>query len=184
MREEALQAASVVEEQFSENQQLLDEVAQSLNQQNPYSLVSIARGSSDHAAQYLNYLTTIKMGKLTTSLSMSALTLYQTQIDVSKSVGIAISQSGQSPDVVSPLAYMRSQQAPTISMVNDTSSPLAQNAEWVVPLHAGPEKAVAATKSFIASLSASAALIAAWKNDLELTRALHHLPDDLHKAQK
>lgn len=184
MKAEALEASSVVENQFSENQQLLDEVAQYLNQKNPYSLVSIARGSSDHAAQYLNYLVTAKMGKLTTSLSMSALTLYQSEIDVSQSVGVAISQSGQSPDIIIPTEYMRSHNAATFALVNDTTSPLAKAAEWTIPLHAGPEKAVAATKSFIASLSASAGLIAAWKNDLELTRGLHHLPDDLVKAQK
>ncbi|MFA6236971.1 MAG: SIS domain-containing protein [Bacteriovorax sp.] len=184
MRSEALEAPNVVEEQYSENMLLLDEAAQFLNQKNPYSLVSIARGSSDHAAQYLNYLVTAKMGKLTTSLSMSAITLYQTEIDVSKSVGVAISQSGQSPDVIKPIEYMRSKNAPTFALVNDVTSPLAKAAEWAIPLHAGEEKAVAATKSFIASLSASAALIATWKNDLELTRGLHHLPDDLIKAQQ
>ncbi|MGZ3787132.1 MAG: SIS domain-containing protein [Bacteriovorax sp.] len=183
MRSEALEAPHVVEEQFSENQQILDEVAQHLNQKNPYSLVSIARGSSDHAAQFLNYLATAKMGKLTTSLSMSALTLYQAQLDVSHSVGVAISQSGQSPDVIRPIEYMRSHNAPTLALVNDIHSPLAKAAEWTIPLHAGPEKAVAATKSFIASLTAAAGLIATWKNDLELTRGLHHLPDDLMKAQ-
>lgn len=184
MKKEALESASVVELQFSENQQVLDEVAQHLNQRNPYSLVSVARGSSDHAAQYLNFLTTAKMGKLTTSLSMSAITLYQSELDVSQSVGCAISQSGQSPDIIKPTEYMRSHGATTIAMVNDNSSPLAKAAEWNLPLHAGPEKAVAATKSFIASLCASASLIATWKNDLELTRGLHHLPDDLLKAQK
>lgn len=184
MRTEALEAPRVVEEQFSENQQILDEVAQYLNQKNPYSIVSIARGSSDHAAQYLNYLVTAKMGKLTTSLSMSALTHYQAELDVSKSIGVAISQSGQSPDVIKPIEYMRSHNAPTFALVNDIHSPLAKTAEWTIPLHAGPEQAVAATKSFIASLTASAGLIAAWKNDLELTRGLHHLADDLLKAQK
>lgn len=183
MRLEALEAAGVVDNQFSENQQVLDEIAQYLNQKNPYSVVSIARGSSDHAAQYLNFLATAKMGKLSTSLSMSAITMYQAEIDVSQSVGIAISQSGQSPDVIKPIEYMKSHNAPTISFVNDINSPLAQTSEWVLPLHAGPEKAVAATKSFIASLSASASLMATWKNDLELTRGLHHLPDDLLKAQ-
>jgi glucosamine--fructose-6-phosphate aminotransferase (isomerizing) len=183
MRSEALEAPRVVEEQFSENQQILDEVAQYLNQKNPYSVVSIARGSSDHAAQYLNYLVTAKMGKLTTSLSMSALTHYQANLDVSKSIGLAISQSGQSPDVIKPIEYMRAHNAPTFALVNDIHSPLALASEWTIPLHAGPEKAVAATKSFIASLTASAGLIAAWKNDLELTRGLHHLPDDLSKAQ-
>lgn len=184
MRTEALEAPSVVEEQFSENHYLLDEAAQFLNQKNPYSVVSIARGSSDHAAQYLNYLVTAKMGKLTTSLSMSAITLYQTELDVSKSIGIAISQSGQSPDVIKPIEYMCSRNAPTFALVNDMNSPLAKIAEWAIPLHAGEERAVAATKSFIASLSASAGLIATWKNDLELTRGLHHLPDDLLKAQQ
>jgi glucosamine--fructose-6-phosphate aminotransferase (isomerizing) len=124
------------------------------------------------------------MGKLTTSLSMSAITLYQAEIDVSKSVGVAISQSGQSPDVIKPIEYMRAHHAPTLSLVNDQNSPLARASEWTIPLHAGVEKAVAATKSFMASLAASAALVAAWKNDLELTRGLHHLPDDLLKAQK
>lgn len=184
MRSEALESASVVENQFSENQQILDEIAQHLNQKNPYSLVSVARGSSDHAAQYLNFLATVKLGKLTTSLSMSALTLYQCNLDVSKSIGVAISQSGQSPDIIKPIEYMGSHSASTFALVNDVHSPLAKASEWTVPLHAGPEKAVAATKSFIASLSASAGLIAAWKNDLELTRGLHHLPDDLLKAQK
>lgn len=184
MQTEALEAASVVEHQFSENQQILDEVAQYLNQKNPYSLVSVARGSSDHAAQYLNFLTMAKMGKLTTSLSMSAITLYQAHLDVSQSIGCAISQSGQSPDIIKPTEYMRSHGASTIAMVNDINSPLTRAAEWLLPLHAGQEKAVAATKSFIASLSASAGLIATWKNDLELTRGLHHLPDDLLKAQK
>lgn len=184
MQSEALESASVVEHQFSENLQILDELAQYLNQKNPYSLVSVARGSSDHAAQYLNFLATAKLGKLTTSLSMSAITLYQANVDVSQSLGVAISQSGQSPDVIKPTEYMRSHGAATLAMVNDRNSPLAKAAEWVMPLHAGPEKAVAATKSFIASLSASASLIATWKNDLELTRGLHHLPDDLLKAQK
>jgi glucosamine--fructose-6-phosphate aminotransferase (isomerizing) len=184
MRAEALEAPLIAERQFSENQQLLDELAQYLNQKNPYSLVSIARGSSDHAAQYLNFLATIKLGKLSTSLSMSALTLYQAQLDVSKSLGIAISQSGQSPDIIMPIEYMHTHNAPTLAMVNVADSPLAKAAEWTIPLHAGPERSVAATKSFIASLTASASLIATWKNDLELTRGLHHLPDDLLKAQQ
>lgn len=184
MRSEALEAPRVVEEQFCENLHIFDEVAQYLNQKNPYSIVSIARGSSDHAAQYLNYLVTAKMGKLTTSLSMSALTLYQAELDVSKSIGIAISQSGQSPDIIKPIEFMRAHYAPTFALVNDINSPLANAAEWTIPLHAGPEKAVAATKSFIASLTASAGIIATWKNDLELTRGLHHLPDDLLKAQQ
>lgn len=184
MRKETLESPEVLEIQLSENQQLLDELAQFLNQKNPYSIVTVARGSSDHASQFLNFLTNIKMQKLTTSLSMSAITLYESKIDVSKSLGIAISQSGQSPDLRIPIEYMKSNNAPTISIVNDKNSPLAKISEWCIPLKAGPEQSVAATKSFMASLFASASLISTWKNDLELTRGLHHLPEDLYKAQK
>lgn len=183
MRREALEASEIVENQLSENQQVFDEIAHKLIQQNPYSLVTVARGSSDHAAAYLNFLATAKLGKLTTSLSMSALTLYNSTLDVSRSLGIAISQSGQSPDVVTPMEYMRTNACSSIALVNNTTSPLAGAVEWCVPLLAGEEKSVAATKSFIASLSASASLVAAWRNDLSLARGLHHLSDDLQKAQ-
>ena len=184
MRTEALEAAEVVHKQFQENKLLLKDIAQELNTINPYSIVSIARGSSDHAAQYLNYLAMAKLGKLPTSLSMSILTLYQTELDISRSVGIAISQSGQSPDVVNPLKYFTEHGLSSLALVNDTSSPLAKVARWTVPLHAGAEKSVAATKSFIASLSASAHLVASWKNDPALIRGLENLPEDLKKAQE
>jgi glucosamine--fructose-6-phosphate aminotransferase (isomerizing) len=184
MRAEALEASDVVHKQFHENKLLLQNISDELNIINPYSIVSIARGSSDHAAQYLNYLTMAKMGKLPTSLSMSILTLYQAQLDISRSIGIAISQSGQSPDVVNPLKYFSDNGPGSIALVNDSSSPLAKASKWTVPLHAGPEKSVAATKSFIASLSASAHLIGSWKNDKELLSGLERLPEDLKKAQE
>lgn len=184
MRTEALEAANVISRQINENKKLLDTITAELRANDPYSIVSIARGSSDHAAQYMNYLAMAKLGKLPTSLSMSILTLYKAELDISKSLGVAISQSGQSPDVVNPLGYFTEKGRGSIALVNDTNSPLAKIAKWTVPLHAGPEKSVAATKSFIASLSASAHLIASWKQDAELLKALDHLPDDLYKAQQ
>lgn len=183
MRTEAMEAADVAFKQVRENSLLINDLAKELRSMDPYSIVSIARGSSDHAAQYLNYLAMAKLGKLPTSLSMSILTLYKTQLNISRSIGIAISQSGQSPDVVNPLQYFTQHGPGSIALVNDTSSPLAKIAKWTVPLHAGAEKSVAATKSFIASLSASAHLIAAWKEDKLLLEGLNHLPDDLKKAQ-
>lgn len=184
MRQEAQEAPEVINAQIKKNESLLGEVAKELKAIDPYSIVSIARGSSDHASQYLNYLTMAKLGKLPTSLSMSILTLYKTQLDVSRSIGIAISQSGQSPDVVNPLEYFTEKSLGSLALVNDTTSPLAQKAKWVVPLHAGPEKSVAATKSFIASLSASAHLIGSWSKDEALLKGLEHLPEDLKKAQQ
>ena len=184
MRTEALEASEVVHRQFQENNSLLRDISSELRTMDPYSIVSIARGSSDHAAQYLNYLAMAKLGKLPTSLSMSILTLYKAELDISKSLGIAISQSGQSPDVVNPLKYFTDHGPGSLALVNDTTSPLAKMAKWTVPLHAGAEKSVAATKSFIASLSASAHLVAAWKQDENLLKGLQHLPDDLKKAQE
>ncbi|MBY0413805.1 MAG: SIS domain-containing protein [Bdellovibrionales bacterium] len=184
MRTEAMEAAEVSAKQFISNKTLLEGISQELRSIDPYSIVSIARGSSDHAAQYLNYLVMAKLGMLPTSLSMSILTLYQAQLNVSKSVGIAISQSGQSPDVVNPLKYFTENSPGSLALVNDTDSPLAKSAKWVVPLMAGPEKSVAATKSFIASLSASAHLVASWKKDDALIKGLENLPSDLKKAQE
>jgi len=184
MRLEALEASVVIDQQFRLNKKMLKEIALELVQLNPYSLVSIARGSSDHAAQYLNYLTMAKLGLLPTSLSMSILTLYQKELNVSKSIGVAISQSGQSPDVVNPLKYFTDKSLASIAIVNDTDSPLAKNCRWAIPLHAGPEKSVAATKSFIASLGASAQLISTWSQDNNLLQALDYLSDDLKISQQ
>jgi glucosamine--fructose-6-phosphate aminotransferase (isomerizing) len=183
MHKEALESADVIQRQLDSNEDIVENISQMLNQKNPYSLISVARGSSDHAAQYMNFLASIKLGKLTTSLSMSALTLYQADLEVSNSVGVSISQSGQSPDIILPMQYMREKNAPTIALVNDITSPLAKTTEYVLPLEAGKENSVAATKSFIASLGACASLIANWEKDEVLSRSLYHLPDDLKKAQ-
>ena len=183
MRTEALEAADVIQKQIQENNFLLQDIAKELNAIDPYSIVSIARGSSDHACQYLNYLTMAKLGKLPTSLSLSILTLYKAELEIKRSIGIAISQSGQSPDVVNPLRHFTEHSMGSLALVNDESSPLAKAAKWTVPLHAGAEKSVAATKSFIASLSASAHLVASWKNDNVLLDGLNRLPEDLKKAQ-
>ena len=184
MRTEALEAAVVIQKQIKNNKELLQEISKELNSLDPYSIVSIARGSSDHACQYLNYLAMAKLGLLPTSLSLSILTLYQTELNVKRSVGVAISQSGQSPDVVNPLKYFTENSLGSLALVNDESSPLAKIAKWTIPLHAGAEKSVAATKSFIASLSASAHLVASWKNDKTILDGLDHLPEDLIKAQQ
>lgn len=183
MRQEALQSADVISQQYLSNIKTINAIAEELRIINPYSVVSIARGSSDHAAQFLNYLVMEKLGKLPTSLSLSIITLYKAKLDISKAVGIAISQSGQSPDVVGPINYFSEKNCPNIAMVNDVHSPLADKAKWVIPLLAGPEKSVAATKSFIASLSAAAHLVGSWSQDDKLLTALNGLPEDLKTAQ-
>ena len=183
MKKEALEASLVVAKQVTENKKIIQELSQYLKAVDPYSLVSIARGSSDHACQYMNYLAMAKLGLLPTSLSMSILTMYGANLKVNNSLAIAISQSGQSPDVVNPLKYFSDNALSSIALVNDTESPLAKTAKWTVPLLAGKEESVAATKSFIASLSASAHLISEWSDDVKLKSSLLNLSDSLYRAQ-
>ena len=95
---------------------------------------------------------------------------------------LAVSQSGRSPDILNLAQAGRDDGALTVALVNDTSSPLASTCEVVLPLHAGPEKSVAATKSFIAALAAGFQLVAHWSQDQELLDALDTLPDVLARA--
>ena len=95
---------------------------------------------------------------------------------------LAVSQSGRSPDILNLAEAGRDDGALTVALVNDTSSPLAATCEVVLPLHAGPEKSVAATKSFIAALAAGFQLVAHWSQDQALLDALDPLPDVLARA--
>ena len=148
----------------------------------PPSLLTVARGSSDHAAHFLAYLVMARMGRLVTSLPMSLITLYQSQIECKGLVSLAFSQSGQSPDLVAPTRYFSEGGAVTAAFVNRPDSPLAEAAQWVFPLHAGTETSVAATKSFIAQLVAGARVTAAWQDDSTLQAALSALPAALSRA--
>jgi glucosamine--fructose-6-phosphate aminotransferase (isomerizing) len=113
---------------------------------------------------------------------MSLVTLYKSPLQTRGTLAVSISQSGQSPDVVEPIRYFRDGGATTVALVNDVASPLARAAEWAMPLHAGKEQSVAATKSFITSLTAGARLVAEWQGDEELRDGLRALPDALGRA--
>lgn len=126
-----------------------------------------ARGSSDNAARYAQYLLGWR-NRLPVALATPSLfTVYGTAPDLGGAAAVAISQSGRSPDVVAVLEAARDQGRPAIALTNDPDSPLAAAASLVVPLRAGPERAVAATKSYTTSLVALALLSAA----LELEEA-------------
>jgi glucosamine--fructose-6-phosphate aminotransferase (isomerizing) len=157
-------------------------LGESLRQQPPLSLLTVARGSSDHAAQYLAYLVMARLGRLVTSLPMSLVTLYQSRLVCDGLVSLAFSQSGQSPDLVAPTRFLREGGARTVAFVNAEGSPLAEAAQHVFPLHAGAEKSVAATKSYIAQLVAGARVVAAWQGDDDLLAALQQLPQVLEEA--
>ncbi len=182
MHQEACSSAAAVSAQLAAQGLRFADLGACLRAQPPASVLTIARGSSDHAAAYAAYLIMSRTGRLVTSLPMSLLTLQHAPLNASKALAIAISQSGQSPDVVEPMRYFRSGGATTVALVNDVNSTLAQQAEWCMPLHAGAELSVAATKSFITSLVASAQLAGHWQNDADFIAALNDLPAALQAA--
>ena len=182
MLEETRSAPRAVAEQLEANQEAYHALGASLRSNPPSGIVTIARGSSDHAAAYLAYLVTMRTGQLVTSLSMSLVTLYHAPLVTERMLAIAISQSGRSPDVVEPVQELRKGGATTVAFLNEVSSPLAETAQWVLPLHAGTERSVAATKSFICSLTAAARLTAHWCESEELIQGLHALPTALEEA--
>ena len=179
---EAREAPAAVAQQFAESERAYRDFGALLRGSNPGSLLTVARGSSDHAAHFMAYLIMARLGRLVTSLPMSLITLYQSQIQCKGLVSMAFSQSGQSPDLVAPMQFFTAGGATTAAFVNDAQSPLARAAQWVFPLHAGAEKSVAATKSFIAQLVAGAHVVAAWQDDAALRTALQELPDALSRA--
>jgi glucosamine--fructose-6-phosphate aminotransferase (isomerizing) len=184
MLEEAVSAADCVALQLSNDVERYAELGRKLRATSFTSALTVARGSSDHAANYCAYLIMARMGRIVASLPMSLVTLYKSPLETRDTLTIAISQSGQSPDVVEPIRYFRAGGATTVALVNDIDSPLAHAAEWAMPLHAGKEQSVAATKSFIASLVAGARLVAQWQNDPELAAGLAALPEALREAAR
>jgi len=182
MYQEALSAGDCVARQLAQDTERYAQLGAALRAASFHSAVTVARGSSDHASSYLAYLIMARMGRLVTSLPMSLVTLYKSPLVTRDTLAISISQSGQSPDVVEPIQYFRAGGATTVALVNDAASPLARAAEWNMPLHAGQEKSVAATKSFIASLVAGARLVAHWQDDRQLQDGIAALPDTLRAA--
>lgn len=182
MLDEALEAPHAVARHVVRNAQAYADVGTVLRNNPPASMLTVARGSSDHAAHFLAYLVMARLGRLVTSLPMSLVTLQASRIECQGLVSVALSQSGQSPDLVTPTSHFRQGGARTLAFVNDDQSPLARAAQWVFPLHAGAETSVAATKSYITQLVAGACLTAAWQDDVPLLKALESLPKALEQA--
>jgi glucosamine--fructose-6-phosphate aminotransferase (isomerizing) len=182
MEKEALQAPDVLRNQFAQNEKILTILAERLKNIKPPLAMTIARGSSDHAATFAKYLLETKLGIVTSSAAPSVLTLYRKNLQLKNCLVIGISQSGASPDVGEMLTTARQQGAITVAVVNQVESPLAQAAEFVVPLLAGPEKAVAATKTYLATLGTLIQLTAFLSNDEKLKEAMTQLPHALEQA--
>ena len=179
---EAGQASQVVAAQLRANAGRVTRIAERLRANPPRAVVTCARGSSDHAATFAKYLVETRTGVLTSSAALSVSSVYAAPQGLGDVLYLAISQSGQSPDLLAAVQGAKTAGAFVIALVNDVDSPLAALADEVLPLHAGPELSVAATKSYIAALAAIAQLVAVWTGDDDLTAALAALPALLGEA--
>jgi len=182
MFREAAEAPAAVGRQLGGDAALLAAVGKRVRDFAPRAVVTCARGSSDHAATYAKYLLETRLGVLTASAAPSVSSVYGSRQDLSDCLFIAISQSGRSPDLLATARAAREAGALVLALVNVDGSPLAGLAHEALPLRAGEEVAVAATKSYIASLAAIARLVAEWSDDAELRAAIAGLPDLLARA--
>ena len=182
MFREAAEAPAALGLQLERNREAAQRLGAALREVAPRAVVTVARGSSDHAATYAKYLIETRAGVLTASAAPSVSSVYGARQELRDCVFLAISQSGRSPDIVATAQSARDAGAVVVALVNDEASPLAQLAEHCLPLCAGQEESVAATKSYIAALGAIAHLVAAWTEDARLMHALATAPRQLEQA--
>lgn len=160
----------------------LADVAARLRGRPPQVVVTCARGSSAHAATFGKYLIERHIGIPVAASSPSITTVYRKEMQLAGQLFIAVSQSGRSDDLVEMTGMARRQGALTMAVVNDETSPLASIADVMLPMAAGRERSVAATKTFVSSLAALLRLTAVWADDLTLLAALERLPQRLAQA--
>jgi glucosamine--fructose-6-phosphate aminotransferase (isomerizing) len=183
MYREASQASDVAALQYTLNAEMIGGLAQRLRMLDPQIIFTCARGSSDHAATYAKYLIETRLRIPVVSQAPSISSIYGAPLlHMKNQPFILISQSGKSPDLLLSAEAARKAGALVIAFVNEIDSPLADLAEIVVPLHAGPEKSVAATKSYIATLCALAHLVSDWARAIEAREAVKMLPQLLNAA--
>lgn len=182
MRREIDEIPAAVARLLAEGREELAAGGVALRERNPALLVSIARGSSDHAASFIKYAVELLAGIPVASVGPSIRSIYGRELRLPGAAAIAISQSGKSPDIVSMAESARNNGALTFALTNTPDSPLAAAANHTVALRSGPEQSVAATKTFVASVVAGLALVGNWLEDKALLAALDSLPQVLEEA--
>ena len=148
----------------------------------PRVMVFCGRGSSGQVGVYLKYLFETRLGMLTCAVAPSVMTAYDARVDMRSSLFIVVSQSGRSPDLIAATERARQQNALTLAIVNDAHAPVASAAEFVIPIEAGPECAVAATKTVVLSMIAGVQLVVTLEDGVGFRAALERLPARLARA--
>ena len=182
MFQEAREAGSKIAEQLALNESIVVALADAIRKFQPHSVMIVGRGSSDHAGVFAKYLIEIETGVPTFAAAPSVATIYNRKLNLKGTLAIIISQSGRSPDILEQAKQTKAAGALCVALLNDTSAPLADIVDHVIPLAVGEEKSVAATKSYLATLSAILQIVAYWKQDKNLIEALTTIPSALHAA--
>jgi glucosamine--fructose-6-phosphate aminotransferase (isomerizing) len=157
-------------------------IAARIRQTKPRIVVFCGRGSSGHVGVYLRYLFEARLGLLASHAAPSVVTAYQRSPDMRDVLFVVVSQSGRSPDIVTATDMARKFGALTLAIVNEANSPAAAASELVLPIGAGAENSVAATKSVVLSMIAGARVVAALAGEDDLNEGLQRLPPRLSGA--
>jgi glutamine---fructose-6-phosphate transaminase (isomerizing) len=171
MEAEAREAPAVAARLVAQQGEKLKELGATLRTLAPRYVLAAGRGSSDAAALLAKYLFEMRLGLPTVSVAPSVHSIYGAQLRLEKALLLAISQSGRSPDLVDFCRSAVGADVLRVGLINDPASPLAGAVDFAVPLEAGPEKSVAATKSCIAAMLSVVGLVAHWRQDRDLISA-------------
>lgn len=162
---------------LTESRPALEAAAGAMRGVDPGLIVTVARGSSDHAATYLKYAVELLAGVPVASVGPSVASVYGRPLRLGGAACVGISQSGRSPDIVEMMRAAGIGGALTVAITNFADSPMAQASAHCLPLLAGVEQSVAATKTFVTSVVAGLALVAEWQQDRALRAAIETIPD-------
>lgn len=179
MEREARETPQRIAEQFKANQSTVAELGQRLRHTPPAGVMIVGRGSSDHAGVYGKYLIEIEVGVPVYAAAPSVASVYGRKLKLENFLVIVISQSGRSPDILAQAEMAKKAGAHVVALVNDETSPIKDIVDTFIPLHAGVETSVAATKSYLCTLAALAHITAEWADSSELREGLTQLPEAL-----
>ncbi len=182
MAREVAEIPEATQRFLTQSAALVQSAGQALRDADPRLIVTIARGSSDHAATYLKYAVELVAGIPVASVGPSIASIYRRPLRLDGAACIGVSQSGKSPDIVAMMQGARSGGALTVAITNFSDSPMALAADHCLSLAAGEEQSVAATKTFVSSVVAGLSLLAEWQQDRALQQAIAGLPDAFSKA--
>lgn len=179
---EATEAPQRIAEQLAANAATVQQVVEQIRQRALKFVYMVGRGSSDHAGVFAKYLIEIEVGLPVAAAAPSIASVYNKSLQLADALVLVISQSGRSPDILAQVEMAKRSGAMVVALVNDITSPLAEQAHYTLPLHVGAEKAVAATKSYLATLSAILQLVSVWSGNQALQQAVQQLPQSLQAA--